>query len=154
MCQCHVEYYFKGEDKLLTFPWTKGLNIDNIDEYYEEINFSDWTHKETGAPMLKMQHSEFEMWSSSIHARSGVSCSDCHMPYIRQGSVKVSDHWVRSPLTNVNQSCQACHQWDEEELKGRVLEIQHKTASLLRSSEEALVDAIDAIVGAGRWGIR
>ncbi len=146
--QCHVEYYFKGEDKLLTFPWTKGLSIDNIDEYYDEINFSDWTHKETGAPMLKMQHSEFEMWSSSIHARSGVSCADCHMPYIREGSVKVSDHWVRSPLTNVNHSCQTCHQWDEEELKGRILEIQHKTASLLRSSEEAIVDAIDAIVGA------
>ena len=83
--QCHVEYYFKGEDKLLTFPWTKGLSIDNIDEYYEEINFADWTHKETGAPMLKMQHPEFEMWSSSIHSRSGVACADCHMPYIRQG---------------------------------------------------------------------
>lgn len=151
--QCHVEYYFKGEDKLLTFPWTKGLNIDNIDEYYEEINFADWTHKETGAPMLKMQHPEFEMWSSSIHSRSGVACADCHMPYVRQGSVKVSDHWIRSPLTHVNESCQTCHHWDEEELKGRVEEIQHKTAGLLRTSEEALLDAIDAIAAAREKGV-
>lgn len=151
--QCHVEYYFKGEDKLLTFPWTKGLSIDNIDEYYEEIDFSDWTHKETGAPMLKVQHPEFEMWSSSIHARSGVACADCHMPFIRQGSVKVSDHWIRSPLTHVNESCQTCHQWDEKELEERILEIQHKTAALLRSSEEALVDAIDTIAAARSAGI-
>ena len=151
--QCHVEYYFKGEDKLLTFPWSKGLNIDNIDEYYEEIAFADWTHKETGAPMLKMQHPEFEMWSSSIHARSGVACADCHMPYIRNGSVKVSDHWIRSPLTHVNESCQTCHKWEEKELEERVLEIQHKTAALLRSSEEALVEAIAAIKDARDNGV-
>lgn len=151
--QCHVEYYFRGENQILTFPWTKGLTIDNIDEYYEEIDFADWTHQETGAPMIKMQHSEYELWSTGIHARSGVACADCHMPYIRRGSVKISDHWIRSPLVHVNETCQVCHQWDTEELEGRVLEIQHKNAELLRKAEAAIVDAIDAIAAARESGV-
>jgi nitrite reductase (cytochrome c-552) len=143
-----VEYYFLGENKVLTFPWSKGRTIDAIEEHYDEYGFSDWKHKETGAPMIKIQHPEFELWGTGIHARSGLSCADCHMPYIREGSVKVSDHWVRSPLDNINQSCQSCHHLDEEALEERVLTIQHTTAALLRRSEEALLDAIDAIAAA------
>lgn len=150
--QCHVEYYFAGEDKLLTFPWTEGLNIDDIEVYYDSYGFSDWTHAETGAPMLKMQHPEFEMYSSGIHYRSGVACADCHMPYTRVGSQKFSDHWLRSPLTNISASCQTCHNVEEEELYDRVVDIQTVTADLLRSSEEALLDAIDAIVAAQEAG--
>ncbi|MCD4689201.1 MAG: ammonia-forming cytochrome c nitrite reductase subunit c552 [Desulfuromonadaceae bacterium] len=55
--------------------------------------------------MLKMPHPEFELWGAGIHARSGVSCVDCHMSYIRQSRVKISDHWVCKPLQNPNQSC-------------------------------------------------
>lgn len=143
--QCHVEYYFKGENKILTFPWSKGRDIEAIEAHYDEYSFKDWTHAETGAPMLKMQHPEFELWETGIHAKSGVSCSDCHMPYIRRGSVKISDHWIRSPLHNPNASCQTCHHVTKEKLKERVLTIQDRTASLLRKSEEAIVDAIEAI---------
>jgi len=151
--QCHVEYYFKGEDKILTLPWSKGLNIDDIVEYYEEIGFADWTHEETGAPMLKAQHPDYELWSSGIHSRSGVSCADCHMPYVRRGSVKISDHWIRSPLVHVDEACRTCHHWETEELEERILAIQDRTAGLLRSTEEALVDAIDAISAARDEGI-
>lgn len=150
--QCHVEYYFAGDDKVLTFPWEKGLNIDNIQEYYDSYEFKDWDHAESGAPMLKMQHPEFELFSTGIHARSGVACADCHMPYTRVGSVKVSDHWLRSPLKNLSAACQTCHNVDEEELYNRVVDIQHTTADLLRASEEALLDAIDAIVAAKEAG--
>jgi nitrite reductase (cytochrome c-552) len=143
--QCHVEYYFKGDKKILTFPWDNGLSIDDIDQYYAQANFKDWTHKETGAPMIKIQHPEFEMWSSSLHAKSGVSCADCHMPYVREGAVKVSDHWLRSPLTNLNTACGTCHKQDEAQLKDRVLTIQDKTAALLSETQTALVAAIDAI---------
>ena len=146
--QCHVEYYFKGENKLLTFPWDKGFQIDNIIDYYDEYGFKDWTHKETGAPMLKAQHPEFETFTTSLHYRSGVSCADCHMPYVREGAVKVSDHWLRSPLTNVNQACGTCHKQDEQALKDRINVIQDNTAGLLRSTEVALGDAMDAIVAA------
>lgn len=151
--QCHVEYYFLGENKVLTFPWRKGLTVDAIEEHYDEYGFVDWTHAETGAPMIKIQHPEFEMWSTGLHAKSGVACADCHMPYVRQGAVKVSDHWLRSPLTNVNQACQTCHKFPEEELRERILTIQHRTAGLLRRSEEALLGAIDAIVAARQAGV-
>ena len=107
--QCHVEYYFAGDDKVLTFPWEKGLTIDDIEAYYTEVGFKDWDHAETNAPMLKMQHPEFEMYSQGLHAASGVACADCHMPYVREGGVKVSDHWIRSPLTNIEDACQTCH---------------------------------------------
>ncbi len=150
--QCHVEYYFQGDNKVLTFPWTEGLSIDGIEKYYEDAGFKDWVHAETGAPMLKMQHPEFELWSTGMHARSGVACADCHMPYMREGSVKVSDHWVRSPLDNIQSACLTCHKWSEEEMKNRVTDIQNTTASLLRRSEEALLAAIDAIVAARNAG--
>ena len=150
--QCHVEYYFAGDSKVLTFPWSNGLKVDDIEAYYEKINFKDWVHKETGAPMLKMQHPEFELWSTGIHARAGVACADCHMPYVRDGAVKVSDHWVRSPLLHVNQSCQPCHRESEDELKTRVLEIQDRTFSLKLKTQAALMDAIDAIAAAQKVG--
>ncbi len=150
--QCHVEYYFKGDDKVLTFPWKNGFNIDDIDAYYEEREFKDWVHAETGAPMIKIQHPEFETWSSGIHAKSGVSCADCHMPYVREGAVKVSDHWVRSPLTNIQKSCMTCHHQTEKDLEERIITIQNKTSELLRSTEIALVAAIDAIKAAKEAG--
>jgi nitrite reductase (cytochrome c-552) len=150
--QCHVEYYFAGDNKVLTFPWTEGLSVDNIDAYYDKIQFKDWVHKDTGAPMLKMQHPDFEIWSSGIHARSGVACADCHMPYVREGAIKVSDHWVRSPLTDINRACQSCHRESEEELKSRVVNIQQTTHDLTQRTESALINAIDAIVAAQKSG--
>lgn len=150
--QCHVEYYFLGEDKVLTFPWSQGLRIDDMESHYDTYEFADWTHAETNAGMIKIQHPEFEMSSTGLHARSGVACADCHMPYVRDGAVKVSDHWLRSPLTNVNQACQTCHRQDEEDLRQRILTIQNNTAELLRLSEEAIIDAIDAIVAAQEAG--
>lgn len=150
--QCHVEYYFAGDNKVLTFPWTKGLKIDDIEKYYDEIGFKDFVHKDSGAPILKMQHPDFETWSTSIHARSNVACADCHMPYVREGSIKVSDHWVRSPLTNINKACQTCHRWSEEELRSRVVSIQDTHAKLLKRAEEAIVAAIDGIMAAQKSG--
>ncbi|MEP0847619.1 MAG: ammonia-forming cytochrome c nitrite reductase subunit c552, partial [Phycisphaerae bacterium] len=107
--QCHVEYYFKGPEKRLTYPWFNGLRAEEILAYYDESGFKDWTHTETAAPMLKAQHPEFEMWNQGIHARSGVACADCHMPYVRVGAQKISDHHVRSPLLNISNACQTCH---------------------------------------------
>jgi nitrite reductase (cytochrome c-552) len=97
--QCHVEYYFKGPEKRLVYPWAKGLKVEEIQAYYDQAKFKDWTHADTGAPVLKAQHPEFEMWSQGIHARSGVTCADCHMPYKREGALKISDHHVRSPCS-------------------------------------------------------
>lgn len=151
--QCHSEYYFKGPNSVLTFPWSRGRSIDAIQAHYDAYGFSDWTHPQTGAEMIKMQHPDFELWETGIHARSGVSCADCHMPYIRRGSVKISDHWIRSPLHNPDASCRTCHPVTTEELEARVLTIQDRTAKLVRQSEEAILDAIDAIQTAQFRGI-
>ena len=143
--QCHVEYYFKGPEKRLTFPWSKGMKADEILGYYDEVGFRDWTHKLSGAPALKAQHPEFEMWNQGIHARSGVACADCHMPYMRVGGTKVSDHQVRSPVLNLNRACQGCHKWPEQELKARVEAIQDKHMTLRQQAFDALVALINEL---------
>ena len=140
--QCHVEYYFKGDEKRLTYPWAKGLRANEIADYYDEVGFKDWTHAKTGAPTLKAQHPEFEMWNQGIHARSGVACADCHMPYTRVGALKISDHHVRSPLLNINNACQTCHKWPESELLARAEAIQERTVSLRNRAMDALVELV------------
>jgi nitrite reductase (cytochrome c-552) len=150
--QCHVEYYFKGPEKRLTYPWDKGLTADAILAYYEESQFRDWVHAETGAPALKAQHPEFEMWNQGVHARSGVACADCHMPYMRVGAMKVSDHHVRSPLLNINRACQTCHHWPEEELRARAQLIQSRTLQLRNIAMDALVGLIGDIKAARTAG--
>jgi nitrite reductase (cytochrome c-552) len=143
--QCHVEYYFQGPEKRLVYPWAKGLKVEQIQAYYDEAGFADWTHERSGAPVLKAQHPEFEMWSQGIHARSGVACADCHMPYVRVGALKISDHHVRSPLLNINLACQTCHKWPEAELKARVETIQERTFTLRNLAMDAAVALMDDI---------
>lgn len=75
------------------------------------------------------------------------------MPYTRVGSVKVSDHWIRSPLTNLSNACQTCHTSSEEELRSRVLTVQNRTKGLMTSTETALAAAIDAIEAAMEAGV-
>jgi nitrite reductase (cytochrome c-552) len=150
--QCHVEYYFKGDGKLLTYPWANGLKVEQIEQYYDDAKFADWTHARSGAAVLKAQHPEFETWSQGIHARAGVACADCHMPYKREGAVKVSDHHIRSPLLNVALACQTCHRYPEEEILARALAIQDRTRSLMDRAEIAVVELIDAIETSARDG--
>jgi nitrite reductase (cytochrome c-552) len=150
--QCHVEYYFAPPKKRVTYPWAKGLGMDAAEAYYDEVGWTDWKHAQSGAPTLKAQHPEFEMWSQGIHARSGVACADCHMPYVREGAVKVSDHHVQSPLLNVSRSCEVCHRYPEKEILARVDTIQKRTSKLLESAEKATVGLIHAIATAKEAG--
>lgn len=155
--QCHVEYYCSSKFKL-TFPWSRGLTADAIEATWNATTlpdgerFSDYKHSETGAPILKAQHPEFELWSQGIHARSGVACADCHMPYMRDGASKVSDHWVRSPLLNVARACQTCHAFSEDEMLARVDVIQSRNHELLQNGGRALTDLLDAVVAARAEG--
>jgi nitrite reductase (cytochrome c-552) len=155
--QCHVEYYCSSKMPL-TFPWGRGLSADQMEAFWDATVFSDgekfvdYRHKETGAPILKAQHPEFELWSQGIHSRSGVSCSDCHMPYLREGASKISDHWVRSPLLNINRACQTCHRVAEDELEARAERIQLTNYGLLQRGGDAIVDLIEAIVAARQAG--
>jgi nitrite reductase (cytochrome c-552) len=155
--QCHVEYYC-GPKATLFYPWNNGLKAEQIEAYYDTYKFEDgqrffdWRHAETGAEALKAQHPEFEMWSQGIHARSGVACADCHMPYTREGALKISDHWVRSPLLNVSRSCQVCHVYPEAEIQARVGVIQSRTHTLMTRAGKAVTDMLDAISAARARG--
>ena len=156
--QCHVEYYFtpegdpRGQNQLV-FPWHRGLKLDRQEAYYDAIRFSDWRHEITGSGVLKAQHPEFELWSQGTHARAGVSCADCHMPYERVGAMKVSSHHVRSPLLHAARSCQICHNVPEAELIARVHTIQDRTRGLVERASAALVDMISAVKTAQDLGI-
>src|SRR5262249_24973351 len=147
-----------GPKVTLFFPWNNGLKVEQIEDWYDNFKFTDghrffdWKHAETGAEVLKAQHPEFEMWSEGIHARSGVACGDCHMPYKREGAVKVSDHWVRSPMLNVSRACQVCHQYPEEEIQARVDAIQNRTNALMQRSGNVLVEMLDTIKAAKAAG--
>ncbi|MBI5020562.1 MAG: ammonia-forming cytochrome c nitrite reductase subunit c552 [Ignavibacteriales bacterium] len=151
--QCHVEYYFKGPEKRLVYPWAKGLSVDSIMAYYDEVKHKDWVHADSKAEVLKAQHPEFEMWTQGVHARSGVACADCHMPYMRMGAMKISDHQVRSPLLSINRACQTCHKWSEQEMKSRAESIQERTFRMRNLAMDALVMLIADIekeIKAGR----
>jgi nitrite reductase (cytochrome c-552) len=150
--QCHLEYYFEGPEKRLTYPWLKGLKADEILAYYDEVGFADWQHAESGAPVLKAQHPEFEMWNQGIHARSGVACADCHMPYERVGAMKISNHHVRSPVLNLNNACQTCHKWPEAELEARIDTIQRRTYEMRGVAMDALIALIGDIRAAKAAG--
>jgi len=150
--QCHVEYYFRKPDQVVTYPWANGIKVEEIEAYYDSIGFADWTHAETGGPVRKAQHPEFEMWNQGIHARSGVACADCHMPYTRQGAMKVSDHHVRSPLLNVERACLTCHPFPAEEMKARAELIQARNQALLLRAEEALTQLYDGVLSARARG--
>jgi len=137
--QCHVEYYFKGKtENYLTFPWDKGLKVEDMDEYYAETGHSDWVHAISGAKMIKMQHPDYEMYMSGVHAFRGVSCADCHMPYKAEGGIKFTDHQVQSPLQNIENSCQVCHKWSEEDVRSRVEGMQTNHLQMLNAVEESL----------------
>lgn len=148
--QCHVEYYFKGTEKRLTFPWRRGLTADSILAEYQENRHVDWTHKRTGAPALKAQHPEFEMYMQGTHARSQVACADCHMPYTRVGAMKISSHQVRSPMLDVNRSCQTCHRQSETELVARVAQIQDRTYRTRGVALDALLELVTDLEAAAR----
>ena len=124
--QCHVEYYFKGKGDYLTFPWDKGTTPEDMEQYYDATDFADWTHAISKTRMVKMQHPDYEVYRTGIHAFRGIACADCHMPYRTEGGVKYTDHHIQSPLLNVAGSCVACHRWSEEELRGRVEASQDK----------------------------
>ena len=151
--QCHVEYFFKGKEKRLTYPWDKGLKVEQIYAVYAENGHKDWVHAKTGAKLLKAQHPEFEMYNQGIHARSGVTCADCHMPYKREGAQKVSDHHVRSPLLNINRACQTCHKWPEAELKARVETLQERTHLMRDHALNALMDLVKDVEKARAKGV-
>ena len=153
--QCHVEYYFRNneaEDKInyLTFPWDNGITVEAIEEYYDNYTaetgkggkpYYDYIHALSKTPILKAQHPGYETSQMGIHGQRGVSCADCHMPYISEGGVKYSDHHIQSPLANIDRTCQVCHRESEETLRENVYDRQRKNDEIRTRLEAELAAA-------------
>lgn len=99
--QCHAEYYLKGENKEVVLPWDSGYTVEAIENYYDKIGFSDYVNKLSRTPMLKAQHPDFELAQMGIHARRGVSCGECHMPYVEEELRSYNNHHIQSPLAMI-----------------------------------------------------
>jgi len=154
--QCHVEYYFAPPNKTLTFPWADGADINDVWTYYtefkmpdESVGFTDFTHADTGAGVVKAQHPEFEAWYQGVHAAKGVACADCHMPYVREGGQKVSNHHIASPMADPSGSCGTCHPGSTVQLEGRVTSIQNTFKDSRNRTLDAVVSLI-ADIGAAK----
>ena len=147
--QCHVEYYFikpddpknPGKANYLMFPHDKGLTLEAAEEYYDSIGFYDYIHAISKTPILKAQHPGYEMSKQGIHGQRGVSCADCHMPYMQEGGVKFSDHHIMSPLAHIDRTCQTCHRQDAETLRQNVYERQDKCTEIRNRAEKELARA-------------
>lgn len=139
--QCHVEYYFKGDNKYLTFPWDGGFTVEAMEEYYDNAQFYDWVHHLSKAPMIKAQHPDYEVFLLGPHAQRGLSCADCHLPYIAEGGIKYSNHHIGSPLKYIESTCQVCHRDSEESLKNYVYEYQDKVLEIRDRVEKELSKA-------------
>ncbi len=147
--QCHTEYYFikpddpknPGKANYLMFPQDKGMTCEAAEEYYDEIGFYDYIHPLSKTPILKAQHPGYEVALQGIHGQRGVSCADCHMPYMQKGGVKFSDHHIMSPLANIDRTCQTCHRQDAETLRQNVYERQDKCTEIRNLAEKELAKA-------------
>ena len=139
--QCHVEYYFKGDGKYLTFPWDGGMTVEDMETYYDAVEHTDWVHSLSKASMLKAQHPDYELFLLGPHAQRGLSCADCHMPYKSEGGIKYSNHQIMSPLKNIASTCQTCHRDSEEALEQYVYQYQDKALEIRDRIEEELSKA-------------
>ena len=151
--QCHVEYYFAPETKAVTLPYDSmaAMHPDAILEYFEEMQFADYTNPRTGVKQIKVQHPEFEtyMGKGSVHA-SQFSCADCHMEKATNaaGETYTSHYWV-SPLASesIQASCVACHPDLSGFVKGIQANAEERTVAIgtkLETLTNQLADAVAA----------
>ncbi|SJZ54612.1 respiratory nitrite reductase (cytochrome ammonia-forming) precursor [Trichlorobacter thiogenes] len=146
--QCHVTYTIPKDANMKSqdvfFPWDESkwgkISIENIiKKMRSDKSYGEWTQAVTGFKMAYIRHPEFEMYSNqSVHWMAGVSCADCHMPYTKVGSKKISDHRIMSPLKNDFKGCKQCHSETSEWLKNQVITIQDRAASQYIRSGYAL----------------
>ncbi len=152
---CHVTYFFTGDNKVLTVPWANGMRVEDIIKYEDNVKFADWTYPGTGTPIMKARHPDYELFTAgSTHFNAGVACADCHMPYVRDGAMKYSSHDIKSPLLDPQVACGQCHT-DVDDVLARVKTIQDTVYAAKLATEDALIDAITALqAAAAKTGLR
>jgi nitrite reductase (cytochrome c-552) len=164
--QCHVEYNCNPgfdprngaaigmEDRRTNFiPW---VNVFDLQKKYAEIDFKDFRHAVTGAPLTKVQHPEVETFWGSKHERAGVECKDCHMPKAKDKKGKTfTFHGQRSARYMLKDTCVRCHpSWSQEEAEYQVDAIQNYVRGKMRKAEFWLGQFIDTYQRARDLGVR
>lgn len=147
--QCHNEYYFNPETKATTNPYTglAEMTPDAILAYYDELGYKDWEHALTGAPMIKVQHPEFETiygGEQTQMAKNGYSCSSCHMGKVEGDDGEYTSHKWQSPLENdelIKNDCSNCH----ADLKKQVKEWQAEEEDRVEAISEKIEVMINKI---------
>ncbi len=139
--QCHVSYVIPKDDAMrstnVVFPWAGsswgGISIENIITFIQSSpSHREWKQNVTGFKLGFIRHPEFEFFTNkSVHFKAGLACADCHMPYTRVGSYKISDHNLMSPLKNDLRACANCHPQSSDRLKADIAAIQERTVTLL-----------------------
>lgn len=157
--QCHAEYYFAPGTSQVVFPWDQGVTPQEMYQYYaaKPNGFGqDFLQPDSQVPVLKAQHPDFEEWQNGTHGKFGVSCADCHMPYMRENGRKYSSHWMTSPLKTIEDSCFPCHTENRDQLynqvkatQDNVWQLQH-TAGLLVARGHTAIAKAAAMPGVNR----
>lgn len=155
--QCHNEYYFMKEDGRVNHPWDNGFDPEQEFQFYQSGQAGgfqqDWVHPDSKTQMLKAQHPEFENWVTSVHHDAGVTCVDCHMPYMRKDGQKYTSHWMTNPLKTPEESCRKCHDEKAQTLIDRVKYINDNTFKVQRLAGQACARAHEAIAAAMAAGV-
>jgi nitrite reductase (cytochrome c-552) len=135
-------------------------------EAAQELDFFDFRHAATGAPLPKLQHPEAETFWGSKHERAGVTCADCHMPKIELENGKViTDHGQRTPRSTpgtirgrdanrIQSTCLRCHDyWTVDEAEYTIDYIKNYTHGKIVKAEFWLAQMIDLFAVAKRAGV-
>ncbi len=149
--QCHVEYYLETDTKEVILPWHNGLGTDGMLAYYDDIGFYDWVHPTTGTELLKAQHPEFETFQGSIHNMGGLTCIDCHMPYVgKDGGEEFRSHHWTSPLKSMEDAtCFKCHVGETpDSMIGKVESVQEEITRKTEEVSEVLLELINELTKA------
>jgi nitrite reductase (cytochrome c-552) len=164
--QCHVEYNCNPgfdpktgaaigmEDRRTNyFPW---VNVLDIQKRYGEIEFKDFKHAVTGAPLTKLQHPETETFWGSKHERAGIECKDCHMPKVKDKKGKpFTFHGQRSARYMLKDTCVRCHSyWSQEAAEYQVDAIQNYVRGKMRKAEFWLGQLIETYTRAKDAGVK
>ncbi len=157
--QCHVLSYTTKEEwtdkegkkhlaRTITLPWAKGLSVEETEAYYDDPkNFPDGkpaVHIEnifSKAPTILAEHPDYELFQKGTHAKNGVACADCHLPYTQEGGVKFSHHNIGSPLKMMDKTCLTCHKGKEKELTSILKDKKERVTKLSNTGLENLSKA-------------
>ncbi|MDW8002732.1 MAG: ammonia-forming cytochrome c nitrite reductase subunit c552 [Deltaproteobacteria bacterium] len=158
MCaQCHVEYVCNpgldpktneriemADPRTNFFPW---VNVMDLEKPYDRLQFRDFTHEITKAPLIKIQHPEVETFWGSKHERAGVTCADCHMPKVKNKAGKTYTFHGQRSIKHVpgrTAVCVKCHKdWTPEQAEYTIVGIQNYVRGKMRKAEFWISKLVD-----------